>query len=158
MHPEASCRDHRSLLCHRPTTSCFPSPATETSHVNKCFLSRAASGACTWAFGKGCQLTDALIASCLSHLPSTGTPPANKPRSLGAAPRPSSHCSHWADWAVVRRRAGRTSTRGMTGLVQSLTSYCSCLPPSPSLSHKLYLCLTLSTPFFAVLFFFPRDF
>lgn len=78
-------------------------------------------------------------------------------RSLGAAPRPSSHCSHWADWAVVRRRAGRTGTRGMAGLVQSLTSYCSCLPPSPSLSHKLYLCLTLSTPFFLFHFyFFPQ--
>lgn len=152
MHPEVSRRDRQILLRHCPTAGCFPT--TETSHANKRFLSGASSGAGAWALGKGCQPTDALLATRLSHLPSAGTPPANKPRSLRAAPRPRSHCSRWADWAVVRWRAGRTSTRGMTGLVQSRTSYCSCLPPSPSLSHKIYLCLTLSTPFFSVFFFF----
>lgn len=105
---------------------------------------------------QGCKLTDAPIETCLSYLPSTGTLPANKPCLRGAALCPSSHCSHWADWAVVRQQAGRTGTQGMTRLVQTLTSYCSCLPPSPLLSHKLYLCLTPSTPFFPVFFFLPE--
>lgn len=167
---------HQGLLCHpfqqpdAPRGELQRSPNPPLSPSYNQLLPKPCNGDVTreqvfplqshfWCLRRGLWhglLADALIAMCLGHLPSAGTPPANKPRSLSAAPRPSSHCSHWADWAVVRQRAGRTSTRGMTSLVQSLTSYCSCLPPSPSLSHKLCLCLTLSTPFFPVFFYFPQ--